>query len=169
MLFSSGIRRAVDQYGSSSSSSSEAAARLEAKRAQLRRRHTCSILESTDGGGTATPPITPASLAPKLSSIVPPTIRDQSGLEESDLGRRVVESIHKELFEVGFSRLKIVDPSWNYSQLSLIRIPSNPESSFGPNFNKVFISTLPNPDKFSGPFKSGLERVDCKLNYVKTC
>lgn len=84
MLFSSGIRRAVDQYGSSSSAASEAAARLEAKRAQLRRRHTCSVLEST--GGTSTPPITPASMAPKLSAVEPSSLRDQSGLGEWRLG-----------------------------------------------------------------------------------
>lgn len=45
MLFSSGILRAVDQFGSSVF---EVNARLLEKRAQLRRRHTCSILEQPD-------------------------------------------------------------------------------------------------------------------------
>jgi hypothetical protein len=59
MLFSSGIRRAVDQYGSTSTD-----VRLEAKRAQLRRRHTCSVLEQ------ASAPISSStnSIAPKLSA-----------------------------------------------------------------------------------------------------
>lgn len=57
MLFSSGIRRAVDQYGSSS----DAAARLMEKRAQLRRRHTCSVIEETTPSKTTPIPIMPKS------------------------------------------------------------------------------------------------------------
>lgn len=40
MLFSSGIRRAVDGYGHT-----DAQRALQQRRAQLRRRHTCSVLD----------------------------------------------------------------------------------------------------------------------------
>jgi hypothetical protein len=61
MLFSSGIRRAVDQYGSSS----DAAIRLMEKRAQLRRRHTCSVIE--DSTPTKSPTTAPVSIITKSS------------------------------------------------------------------------------------------------------